>query len=39
MGDRAAAAQENFFKEAHLTALRELALRSPPSAWTASCAA
>jgi len=27
IGDRAAAAQENFFKEAHLTALRELALR------------
>jgi two-component system sensor histidine kinase KdpD len=27
LGDRAAAAQENFFKEEHLTALRELALR------------
>jgi len=27
LGDRAAAAQENFFKETHLAALRELALR------------
>ncbi len=27
LGDRAAAAQENFFQEAHLAALRELALR------------
>ena len=27
LGDRAAAAQENFFKEAHVAALRELALR------------
>ncbi len=27
LGDRAAAARENFFKEAHLAALRELALR------------
>ena len=27
LGDRAAAAAENFFKDAHITALRELALR------------